>query len=138
MRVEHIRSLQSAFEEAAARLMPEEESVPELEIDSEVQFNQIDSRLMDELEHLEPFGMDNPPPVFLARDVQVASAAIVGQRHRRMSLCQSQTSCLQVDAIHFNLAQDSPRATSFEQLAFRLQWNRYRGEKRIQLVIEDR
>ena len=135
---ENIRSLQAAFEQAVAQLMPDHELTPELEIDSEIQFNQIDSRLIDELEHLEPFGVDNPPPVFLARDVHVISAAIVGQRHRRMSLCQSQTECLSVDAIHFNLAKDAPRAASFAQLAFRLQWNRHRGGKRIQLIIEDK
>ena len=138
VRAENIRSLQAAFEEAVVQLMPDHELTPELEIDGEIQFNQIDSRLMDELEYLEPFGVDNPPPVFFARDVHVTSAAIVGQRHRRMSLCQSQAECLSVDAIHFNLAKDAPRAASFEQLAFRLQWNRHRGGRRIQLIIEDK
>ena len=136
VRAERIRSLQLAFEEAVAKIGPDQHLSPKLEIDSEIQFHQISPQLMGELALLEPFGMDNPAPVFFARDVHVASAAIVGHRHRRMSLCQSNTNAPPMDAIHFNLPKDAPRGDSFEQLAFRLQWNRFRGEKRIQLVVE--
>ncbi len=137
VRTEHIRKLQTAFEEAVVQMIPDHGSPPELEIDSEIQFSQISDQLMDDLEHLEPFGMDNPSPVFIARNVHVTAAAIVGQRHRRMSLCQPMDDTPPMDAIHFNLSPDTPRAGSYEYLAFRLQWNRYKGAKRIQLVVEN-
>jgi len=133
----NIRKLQAAFEESVNKLVPDNDTAPKLEIDSEIRFSQIGPQLMDELESLEPFGTDNPPPVFLARNVHVASAAMLGGRHRRMSLCQAADDSPAIDAIHFNLPQDAPRAGCFERLAFRMQWNHYRGEKRIQLVIED-
>jgi single-stranded-DNA-specific exonuclease len=133
----NIRKLQSAFEEAVDKLVPDQDAAPRLEIDSEIRFSQIGPRLMDELESLEPYGTDNPPPVFLARNVHVTSAAMLGGRHRRMSLCQAADDSPAIDAIHFNLPQDAPRAGCYERLAFRMQWNRFRGEKHIQLVIED-
>jgi single-stranded-DNA-specific exonuclease len=136
VRVENIRKLQTAFEEAVVKLVPDQDTAPRLEIDSEIQFSQISPRLMDELEGLEPYGTDNPPPVFLARNVHVASAAMLGGRHRRMSLCQAADGSPAMDAIQFNLSQDAPRAGCFERMAFRMQWNRYRGAKRIQLVVE--
>jgi single-stranded-DNA-specific exonuclease len=136
VRAERIRALQLAFEEAVAQIAPDNHLSPKLEIDSEIQFDQISPRLLDELELLEPFGTENPAPVFFAKDVHVTSAAIVGHRHRRMSLCQSQTNSPPMDAIHFNLPKDAPKGDSFEQLAFRLQWNRFKGGKRIQLVVE--
>jgi single-stranded-DNA-specific exonuclease len=137
VQAEDIRKLQAAFEEAVRKLMPNHDGAPKLEIDSEIQFSQIGPQLLNELEDLEPYGTDNPPPVFFARDVYVTSAAMLGGRHRRMSLCQAAGDSPAIDAIHFNLPQDTPKAGSFERLAFRMQWNRYRGEKRIQLVIED-
>jgi single-stranded-DNA-specific exonuclease len=137
VRVENIRKLQAAFEEAVMQALPDDDAAPRLEIDSEIQFSQIDSQLMDELQDLEPYGTGNPPPVFFARDVHVTAATIVGRRHRRMSLCQSMDDSPAVDAIHFNLPPDAPRPGCFERLAFRIQWNRYRGEKRIQLIVED-
>jgi single-stranded-DNA-specific exonuclease len=137
VRVENIRKLQAAFEEAVVQSLPDQDAAPRLEIDSEIQFNQIGPQLMNELEDLEPYGTGNPPPVFFARDVHVTTAAIVGRRHRRMSLCQSMNDSPAMDAIHFNLPPDAPKPGSFERLAFRIQWNRYRGDKRIQLVVED-
>jgi len=137
IRVENIRKLQAAFEEAVNQLVPEHDAGAMLEIDSEIEFSQINPQLMDQLEDLEPFGTDNPPPVFIARHVHVTSAAMVGRCHRRMSLCQASDNTAPIDAIHFNMTPDTPRADSFERLAFRIQWNRYRGEKRIQLIVED-
>ncbi len=137
IRVENIRKLQAAFETAVIQLVPEHDCAARLEIDSEIEFSQINPQLMEELEDLEPFGTDNPPPVFVASNVHVTSAAIVGRCHRRMSLSQASDNTVPMDAIHFNLPPDSPRADSFERLAFRIQWNRFRGQKRIQLIVED-
>ena len=137
IRVENIRKLQAAFEEAVMQLVPDHDAAGRLEIDSEIEFSQITPQLMNQLEDLEPFGTDNPPPVFVARNVHVTTAAMVGRCHRRMSLCQASDNTAPIDAIHFNMPPDTPRADSFERLAFRIQWNRYRGEKRIQLIVED-
>jgi single-stranded-DNA-specific exonuclease len=137
VQAENIRKLQAAFETAVDKLVPDHDAAPRLEIDSEIRFSQIGPQLMDELEKLEPYGTDNPTPVFLARNIHVTSAAMLGGRHRRMSLCQAADDSPAMDAIHFNLPQDAPRAGCFEKVAFRMQWNRFRGDKRIQLVIED-
>ena len=133
---ENIRKLQAEFETAVTHLAVRGDDQPPLVVDREIQFNQINARLMDELEKLEPFGTDNPPPLFAATDVQVISAAIVGQRHRRMTLRQNAGDGMPIEAIQFNLTPDTPRVESFERLAFRLQWNRYRGDKCIQIVVE--
>jgi hypothetical protein len=61
---------------------------------------------------------------------------IVGGRHRKMMLHQYGVNSAPVDAIQFNLKSDAPRADSFEQLAFRLQWNRHNGKRHIQMVVE--
>lgn len=137
VRTENIRRLQSAFEAAVNDLMPASQEGPCLEIDTEIQFDEINPQLMAELNSMEPFGTDNPSPIFAAREVFVDSAAMVGNLHRRMSLWQTSNSGGPIDAIQFNLAPDTPRADRFERLAFRLQWNRYRGTKRIQIIVED-
>lgn len=130
-----IRKLQTAFEAAVVRLGPVGTPCP-IAIDAEIQFDQISPRLVTELEDLEPFGENNPAPTFLARNVRVVSAAIVGQRHRKMTLQQSGHTSAPIDAIQFNLKPDTPRADSYDQMAFRLQWNRYNGRQHIQIVVE--
>jgi single-stranded-DNA-specific exonuclease len=137
VQTENIRKLQAAFDDTVTQLTTVANNGPCLEIDSEIEFNQISPKLMDELESLEPFGSDNPTPIFAARQVHVTSAGIVGKYHRRMSLRQSANSSGTIDAIHFNLKPDTPRVERFERLAFQLRWNQYRGKKRVQIVVED-
>jgi single-stranded-DNA-specific exonuclease len=137
VRTENIRQLQSAFEASVCEMAAPIDQGPRLEIDSFIQFDQIGPRLLDELNALEPFGSENPQPVFAAREVFVSSAAIVGKYHRRMSLWQVEDQRNPIDAIQFNLKPETPRADRFERLAFRLQWNQYRGKKRVQIVVED-
>jgi single-stranded-DNA-specific exonuclease len=132
----NVRALQEAFEQAVGELTPSLEPGPELRIDQQIQLDQICPQLLDELETLAPFGTGNPPPLFMARDVRVTTAAIIGQHHRRMVLCQPDQCSPPIGAMHFNITADTPRAQSFERLAFRLQWNRYRGDKSIQMIVE--
>ena len=130
-------SICQAMGSPVCRIASDATTGPLLEIDSLIQFNQIGPKLLNELKALEPFGSENPTPIFAANEVNVASAATVGKYHRRMSLWQSSDRRKPIDAIQFNLAPDTPRADRFERLAFRLQWNQYRGKRRIQIVVED-
>ena len=136
LRTKNIGLLQSAFEAAVTEMLQTKDLCPQLEIDREIDFSEISPQLLDELENLAPFGNGNPPPLFMARDVRVTTAFIVGRNHRKMALCQPNQETLPITAIQFNLAPDSPRANSFDRLAFRLQWNRYRGDREIQMIIE--
>jgi single-stranded-DNA-specific exonuclease len=132
---DNIRKLQAAFEQAVEQLNPDE-MVESILVDAELRFDQINPRLVTDLEWLEPFGEANPAPIFLSKNVQVASAVIIGGRHRKMTLQQYGVDSAPIDAIQFNFRPDAPRADSFEQLIFRLQWNRHNGKRHIQIVVE--
>ncbi len=132
---DNIRKLQAAFERTVDQL-GSVEMVETKTVDAEIRFDQINPQLVNDLERLEPFGEANPAPIFLSRNVTVTSAAIFGGRHRKMTLQQRGVDSAPVDAIQFNLTSDAPRAGNFDQLAFRLQWNRYNGKRQIQIVVE--
>ncbi len=136
LRTQNIGLLQKAFEEAVNEILQPDDLCPQIDIDSEINLSEISPQLLDELEKLAPFGNGNPPPLFMARDVRVTSAFIVGRNHRRMALCHPNQNSPPINAIQFNLTPDSPRATSFDRLAFRLQWNRYKGDREIQMIVE--
>lgn len=136
LNAERIQLLRKAFEEAVTELAAEDDMAPRMAIDSRLSFDQITPQLMDELERLEPYGAENPPPVFWAGEVHVQSGMMLKQRHRRMRLVQGDAPKQPIDAVQFNLPPDSPRPNFFQRMAFRLQWNRYRGAKEIQIVVE--
>lgn len=136
LNAERIHLLREAFEKAVNELAAKEDMAPRLAIDGVLSFDQITPQLMDELEKLEPCGAENPPPVFWAGEVHVQFGMMLKQRHRRMRLVQDNAPTPPINAVQFNLPPDSPRPNFFQRMAFRLQWNRYRGAKEIQMVVE--
>jgi single-stranded-DNA-specific exonuclease len=138
IREENIADFQNAFESEIQRTSSPETLVPAIQIDSELEVGDISDDLIDELELLMPFGVGNPEPLFLARDVKVVSSKIVGQNHRRMVLSQTSGSATAtIAAIHFNVNDDDAKKFHFDQMVFRLHWNRWNGKKTAQIVVED-
>jgi len=138
IREEKIADFQDAFEKEIQRTTSPEVLIPSLQIDSDLDFTAISDDLIDELELLMPYGVGNPEPLFLARNVKVVNSKIVGKSHRRMILSQaSGYTTATVPAIHFNTKDEDSKKFHFDQIVFRLHWNRWKGKKSAQIVVED-
>jgi single-stranded-DNA-specific exonuclease len=138
IRQENIADFKNAFENSIQSKMESEDLVQTINIDSELDFRAISDGLIDELESLMPYGTGNPEPLFVSSNIRVVSSKILGQRHRRMILRQSsRPNTPSFQAIHFNIDDRSAREKSFANVVFKLQWNRWNGQKTAQLVIVD-
>jgi single-stranded-DNA-specific exonuclease len=138
IREENINDFQSAFESAIQRTADSEDLTPTLPIDSELDLAMISDALVDELESLMPFGIENPEPLFLAANLEVVSSKIVGKNHQRMLLRQSLTpKAPAFEAIQFNFDSQVNRKQRLSQIVFKLRWNRWKNKKTVQLVVED-
>ena len=126
------------LETAVARLAPRLGAPPPLIIDGELDLDRITPAFLDALACLEPFGTDNPQPLFAARRLAVCDARTVGQGHLRMTLCQAdRPAARQVNAIRFNTPADSRPGSCLAKAAFRLGWNRFNGRRSPQMIIVD-
>jgi single-stranded-DNA-specific exonuclease len=97
-RVEELRNRLATF--AATHLQDEDLGNP-LECHSELPLNQITPALFSWLRRLEPFGMGNEEPVFIARKVRViAPPLFMKEKHARLRVSQSVT----FSAVGWNLA----------------------------------
>ncbi len=135
IRPENIDRFREAFEETTRKTVQDEIFAPTLLIDKELTLNEVSDRLMDELESLQPFGISNSEPLFMARDVRVYSSSLVGKNHRRMQLCQSNGK--PVNSIQFNVRPESAQLERFGRMAFYLRRNHWNGQKTAQVVVED-
>lgn len=133
-----IEPFKDFFHHIVSEHMQKDHLVPELTIDCELFFDDINETFIDEIEALKPFGSENPEPVFLARNIAVTDPNIVGQNHRRMLLSQpgGQTQ-KKINAIHFNIDSHQHMEGFLTFVAFRLKWNRWNGSKTAQIVIEE-
>jgi single-stranded-DNA-specific exonuclease len=134
----NLESVQNRFEDIVGGQLEPDDLMPKIVIDQELNFTDISESLIDEIESLAPFGAGNPEPIFMARNVTVTSSKIVGSNHRRMVLTQRQNPDGKVfNAIHFNVDTEQSLSNTFEKIAFKIRWNRWRGTKTAQLVIEE-
>jgi single-stranded-DNA-specific exonuclease len=138
IREQKIDDFRNAFEDVIQRTTAPEALLPAVHIDHELDFASISNDLIDELELLMPYGAGNSEPLFLATNVKVVTSKIVGKNHRRMILSQATRHArATVPAIHFNIDADDAKKFSFDQIVFKLRWNRWNGKKSAQIVIED-
>ncbi len=114
--------------------LTDEDLVPEVELDSIVTLDEIDARVISEIERLSPFGSSNRQPLLGAKDTHVLTTEVVGRGHLRLML--SQNGCRR-RAIGFGLAGLHPvRGKGFD-IAFFPYMDDWGGTRNIQLKIKD-
>jgi len=137
MMPEQLNTFISKFEEVVSTTIAPELLIPELVIDSEIQFSDINQKLYNILCQMEPFGPDNLRPVFVARSLtDTGYSKIVKEDHIRFSLSQQN---IIFTGIGFNLAHKFHLINEKKPLdvVFTLDENEWNGNKHLQLKVID-
>ena len=125
--------------EHAASCLTEQDLVPTLNIDAEVQPRELSFQLSQELGALEPFGAGNPRPVFATRGFRVLSEPqIIKEQHLKLRVAGENNRPF--EAIWWRGLEESeqvPRANQRIDLAYELEVNRWNGEVKLQLNVKD-
>jgi len=137
MMPEQLETFINKFEEVVSTTIAPELLVPELLIDAEIQFSDINQKFYDILCQMEPFGPDNLRPVFVARNLtDTGYSKIVKEDHVRFSLSQQH---IIFTGIGFNLAHKFHLINEKKPLdvVFTLDENEWNGNKHLQLKVID-
>ena len=108
-----------------------------LKIDLEIDFDQINSELVERINQFEPTGLGNFPPSFLTKKVEVLEARTVGRDNTHLKLKLKQGSCV-FDAIGFGLAITytlSPN--TYIDIVYSIEENIWNNHTSLQLKIRD-
>ena len=139
VRRENVAELRRRLNEHAARVLREEDWVPCLEVDMELQAAALSLELCAELEALEPFGAGWPRPVFATRGLRVVGEPrVVKERHLKFSAVAPDGRVH--DCIWWGGAEKTtatPRPGQSIELAYAVEANCWNGRTRLQLVVED-
>ncbi len=114
-----------------------------LRIDCELPLSLIDIDLYESLQKLAPFGMGNPEPVFVSKNVVIEDMRLVGMegKHLKMNF-KFQISNFKfgrIEGIGFGMGE---RASEFKigdkvSIVYVIDNNEWNGEQRLQLKIKD-
>jgi single-stranded-DNA-specific exonuclease len=122
----------------AGEMLTDEDLVPKLFVDAEIELDQIDSKFVDVLEMFSPFGPMNMRPVFLTRNLEVVGQPYkVGRNHLKMKVRKGEKV---LDVIGFGFGEMvrplSMRAGTID-MAYVIEYNHWNGVARIQLRVKD-
>ena len=123
--------------EFARANLSEEDMVPVIEADCEIEFADATLALADALQLLEPYGVANPVPQFIMRNVSVSEVSGVSDnKHTRLTLTDGKTS---ISAMYFS---NSPAdigvfAGDKVDILFNIGINEWQDRKSVQLIVRD-
>lgn len=132
-----IEAFRNKFEEIVSTTIAPELLIPEIVIDAEISFEDIQWPMYNIICQMEPFGPENLRPVFLAKKVMdTGYSKIVKEEHIRFSLRQGNHV---FTGIGFGMANKFHLLESKKPLdfVFTLNENEWNGEKTLQLRIID-
>lgn len=134
---ESVLPFSQKFEEVVSSMIDEKLLTPEITIDSEINFNEINDTLYSIICQMEPFGPENMRPVFLTRNVvNTGQSKLLKEKHIKLMAHQNG---ITLGGIGFNIAYLFPLLENGEpfDLVYSLDENEWNGNKTIQLKILD-
>jgi len=133
LREENFDLFAKGFRRAARELLSDEALQPCLRLDHELAFTEIGVEFLRWHEMLQPFGNENPQPLFLSREVEpVAPPRMINEKHLVFRLRQGDR---HRRAIYFNGASNQLPPPPWD-VAFRIRADEYEGETLVAMYVE--
>jgi single-stranded-DNA-specific exonuclease len=137
---ENIDVLRKKLNEHAANTLTEEDLTPQIKIDAQVSSSTLSLGLIDELKRLEPFWAGNPKPIFATKDLFLLDEPyVMKEKHLKMRLADAGGKPFEAvwwDGVEKSKGQTLKPKSRIE-LAYTPEANRWQGNTRLQLVVED-
>ncbi len=131
-------AFRQAFVTYASKILKEKDLIPTITLDGEMKLKDINTRFMNFLDKLAPYGPGNMRPKFAVRGVDVVgNPRIIGNgNHLRFRVRKRQTT---FDAIGFNMSHYYEKLIKGfpVDLAFVVELNEWQGQSNLQLNIRD-
>src|SRR5579871_1159273 len=134
---DQVEAFSSKFEEVVSSTIEPHLLIPEIIIDAEIFFKDINSTFYNIINQMEPFGPENMRPVFIAKNVvDTGFSKIVKEQHIRFSLKQENTI---ITGIGFNMSDKFHllQAKKPIDIVFTVDENEWNEQKHLQLKVID-
>lgn len=114
--------------------LTEDDLTPEIVLDAVVSLDEIDGKLINEIEGLAPFGISNREPLLCVPDAHIVATQVVGSRHLRFTV--KHNGCAR-SGIGFGLARLHPIEGEGYGIAFSPYFDEWQGARNLRLRIKD-
>lgn len=134
-----VEGFRKAINEVGKKFLKEDDLIPELKVDACLDIKDINRGLFNQIHRLEPFGAENPVPVFIAGGVRIQNFRTMGKEENHVRFRAVQGSS-RIDAIGFGMAEAfaaiDPTADVVD-IAFEIHINTWNGQDKVELRLLD-
>lgn len=137
---ENYEKFKNAFENQVKTTILEEQREPEISIDIELNFGDINEKMIRILKQFEPFGPQNMTPVFISKSVyDTGYGKPMGLNDEHLKLFLKQNNSEGVAAIGFGLGGKYNLVTNKKpiEIVYSLSENEWNGKTTLQLNLKD-
>ena len=137
IRLENIEKFKDKFIEAADKKLGDQDILSKLQLDAQINFSDLTFDFLESLNLLEPYGNENPLPVFYCDAKQIWPPKLVGKTHLKLYLEQNDRL---LEGIAFGMAERRAALTKKDltlHIAFTPHINTFLNKSSIQLQIRD-
>ena len=130
----NIEVLSRNIEQIAEKSLSGADLVPSITVDAEVNLDELTLEAVYDLRSIEPFGSENPEPVFYSGELEVLDSRVVGEKHLKLKVRKGETVH---DAIGFNFGDMHSLDRKIINLVYVPEINSWNGNENVQLRILD-
>ena len=137
---EKYQDFKEAFEKVVRETMKDEWREPELDIDMEINFEDIDDKTIRILKQFEPFGPENLSPLFMTKNLKdTGFAKAIGKNKEHLSAQITQDGFIKYQAVGFGMANHLNTLQNKYPFnaVYSIDENEFRGQKSLQLRLRD-
>lgn len=140
LKEENLFEFRRRIEEISMAIIAPEMMQPQIDVNAELTFREINQQFVEDLSLFQPFGPENENPIFVTRNViDYGTSKLVGKGnvHIKLDMIDKSTS-FPVNGIAFRqgVVFDKIRKNAFD-ICYTLEENNHRGKKNIQLYVKD-
>lgn len=142
LQIDKVPEFKKRFEAYVDEHINDEQLIPQVDIDAELELSKIDEKFYRILKQFQPFGPENMAPVFVTKNVaDNGEGRIVGasREHLKLALIQETDPFRNFPAIAFQQAHvfEFIQSGDFFDICYAVEENSFRGISNLQLNIKD-
>jgi len=143
------KRLEKRLRQIANKLLREEDLAWETKIDQRIELSEVNWELYEEIKRLEPFGVGNSTPLFLAEKVELFQCQLVGNGNKHLKMWFKSEDTV-FEAIGFGKGDkycmllpppyeggEKKGRLPFLDIVFEIGSDEWNGNKKLQLIVRD-
>ena len=133
----NIEELRKRVNEIANYNLTKEDLIENIKVEYELEEESVTLDLVDDLHKLEPFGLSNPSPRFIMRDLLLTNIFKIGKNKQHLKIMVENEKSYECVGFNMSYLSDNFQIGDKIDVLFQLDENNYNNERKVQFLLKD-